>query len=50
MIAGMKTAVAHFSKDPEWLRVRPPLMQLSADQQAKLLNELKAIDFSMPGL
>jgi 4-hydroxy-tetrahydrodipicolinate synthase len=50
MIAGMKTAVAHFSKDPEWLRVRPPLMQLSADQQAKLLSELKAIDFSMPGL
>jgi 4-hydroxy-tetrahydrodipicolinate synthase len=50
MIAGMKTAVAHFSKDPEWLRVRPPLMQLSADQQAKLLGELKKINFSMPGL
>ena len=50
MIAGMKTAVAHFSKDPEWLRVRPPLMQLSADQQAKLLDELQKINFSMPGL
>jgi 4-hydroxy-tetrahydrodipicolinate synthase len=50
MIAGMKTAVAHFSKDPEWLRVRPPLMQLSADQQAQLLSELAAIHFSMPGL
>jgi len=50
MIAGMKTAVAHFSKDPEWLRVRPPLMQLSADQQAKLLGELQKINFSMPGL
>ena len=50
MIAGMKTAVAHFSKDPEWLRVRPPLMQLSADQQAQLLNELAAINFNMPGL
>jgi hypothetical protein len=25
-------------------------MQLSADQQAKLLGELKAINFSMPGL
>ena len=34
MIAGMKTAVAHFSKNPEWLRVRPPLMQLNAEQQA----------------
>ena len=50
MIAGMKTAVAHFTKDSEWLRVRPPLMQLSAEQQAQLLSELKAINFSMPGL
>ncbi len=50
MIAGMKTAVAHYSKDPEWLRVRPPLMQLTADQQAQLLSELQAINFSMPGL
>jgi 4-hydroxy-tetrahydrodipicolinate synthase len=50
MIAGMKTAVAHFSKNPEWLRVRPPLMQLTADQQAKLLSELQKINFSMPGL
>ena len=50
MIAGMKTAVAHYTKDSEWLRVRPPLMQLSAEQQAKLLSELKAINFSMPGL
>ena len=50
MIAGMKTAVAHYTKDAEWLRVRPPLMQLSAEQQAQLLGELKAINFSMPGL
>ena len=50
MIAGMKTAVAHYTKDSEWLRVRPPLTQLSAEQQAQLLSELKAINFSMPGL
>jgi len=50
MIAGMKTAVAHYSNDPEWLRVRPPLVQLSAEQQVELLGELKAIHFSMPGL
>jgi 4-hydroxy-tetrahydrodipicolinate synthase len=50
MIAGMKTAVAHFSKNPEWLRVRPPLMQLNADQQAKLLSELQKMNFNMPGL
>lgn len=50
MIAGMKTAVAHYSKDAEWLRVRPPLMQLSKEQQEKLLSELEKIHFSMPGL
>ncbi len=50
MIAGMKTAVAHFSKNPEWLRVRPPLMQLTAEQQAKLLSELQKMNFSMPDL
>jgi 4-hydroxy-tetrahydrodipicolinate synthase len=50
MIAGMKTAVAHFSNDPEWLRVRPPLVQLSAEQQAQLISELKQINFTMPGL
>jgi 4-hydroxy-tetrahydrodipicolinate synthase len=50
MIAGMKTAVAHYSKDPDWLRVRPPLMQLTSEQQAKLLSELQKANFSMPGL
>jgi 4-hydroxy-tetrahydrodipicolinate synthase len=50
MIAGMKTAVAHYSKDSEWLRIRPPLVQLSSDQQKKLLGELQKMNFSMPGL
>jgi 4-hydroxy-tetrahydrodipicolinate synthase len=50
MIAGMKTAVAHYSNDPVWLRVLPPLMQLTTDQQAKLLSELEKAHFSMPGL
>jgi 4-hydroxy-tetrahydrodipicolinate synthase len=50
MIAGMKTAVAHYSNDPEWLRVLPPLMQLSKEQQTKLLGELEKMNFSMPGL
>ena len=50
MITGMKTALAFFSKDPDWLRVRPPLMQLSGDQQGQLMDELKAINFDMPGL
>jgi 4-hydroxy-tetrahydrodipicolinate synthase len=46
----MKTAVAHYNKDPEWLRVRPPLMQLTPEQQDQLLSELQQIKFSMPSL
>jgi len=50
MIAGMKTAVAHYSNNDVWLRMRPPLVALTTDQQNKLLDELKKINFSMPGL
>jgi 4-hydroxy-tetrahydrodipicolinate synthase len=50
MIAGMKTAVAHFSKDPGWLRMRPPLITLPVEQQKKLIAELAAINFTMSGL
>jgi 4-hydroxy-tetrahydrodipicolinate synthase len=50
MIAALKTAVAHYSKDADWLRIRPPLMPLGADQQKKLIHELEQIHFSMPGL
>lgn len=50
MIAALKTAVAHYSKDADWLRIRPPLLPLPADQQKKLIAELDQIHFSMPGL
>lgn len=50
MIPGMKAAVAHFSRDPEWLRVRPPLLPLTAEQQNKLVQELQKIGFQMEGL
>jgi 4-hydroxy-tetrahydrodipicolinate synthase len=50
MIVALKTALAYFSKDADWLRLRPPLMSLGADQQKKLITELEQIHFSMPGL
>ena len=50
MIPGMKAAIAHYSGDPNWLRVRPPLLSLSAEQQNKLVHELQKIDFQMEGL
>ena len=50
MIPGMKAAVAHYSGDPDWLRVRPPLVSLDAEQQKKLVHELQKIGFQMEGL
>jgi 4-hydroxy-tetrahydrodipicolinate synthase len=50
MIPGMKAAVAHYSTDPDWLRVRPPLLPLDAEQQNRLVHELQKINFQMEGL
>ena len=50
MIAALKSIVAHFGNDAEWRRVRPPLVELTAAQEAELIPELKASGFAMPGL
>jgi 4-hydroxy-tetrahydrodipicolinate synthase len=50
MIPALKQAIAHFSDDPQWAMVRPPLDQLTPQQAASLISELKQIGFTMPGL
>ena len=50
MIPALKTAIAHFGRNPEWLRVRPPLVELDAQQSTALLKSLDGAGFSMPGL
>ena len=50
MIPALKAVVAHFAKDPEWATVRPPLVALSKEQAAKVIQDLEALDFDMPGL
>jgi 4-hydroxy-tetrahydrodipicolinate synthase len=50
MIPALKAVTAHFANDPEWRRVRPPLVELSADEERRLLAGLAAVGFSMPGL
>jgi 4-hydroxy-tetrahydrodipicolinate synthase len=50
MIAALKAAVAHFSGDPAWTTVRPPLVALATEQQRLLLDALQALGFAMPGL
>lgn len=50
MIPAMKAAVAHFTGDKEWERVRPPLVELEAEKKRQLLDELVNLGFKMPGL
>lgn len=50
MIPAMKAAVAHFTGDKEWELVRPPLVELGAEQKRRLLDGLVRMGFQMPGL
>ena len=47
MIAALKQAIAIYRDDPEWARVRPPLVELTREQVMTLEVELEAIGFSM---
>src|SRR5437667_487894 len=50
MIAALKQAIAIYRNDPEWSRVRPPLVELTKEQSKLLAAELKAIGFAMPDI
>lgn len=50
MIPALKRIVAHFANDDAWTRVRPPLTPMDAAQSGALLQQLKALEFSMPAL
>jgi len=50
MIPALKAALAHWSGDPAWGTVRPPLVGLTTDQAADLVRKLQAARFQMPGL
>jgi 4-hydroxy-tetrahydrodipicolinate synthase len=50
MIAALKQAIAIYTDDAEWARVRPPLVELIPEQGKTLAAELRAIGFTMPGI
>src|SRR5947207_12817181 len=50
MIAALKQAIAIYACDPEWARVRPPLVELTTEQAKLLAAELKAVGFAMNGI
>jgi 4-hydroxy-tetrahydrodipicolinate synthase len=50
MIPALKAVTAHFANDPQWKTVRPPLTELTPEQEKQVVTELKGAGFSMPGL
>jgi 4-hydroxy-tetrahydrodipicolinate synthase len=50
LVAALKAAIAHWGRDPDWLRLRPPLVELTRGQAGELIDSLEAQGFSMPGL
>jgi 4-hydroxy-tetrahydrodipicolinate synthase len=50
MIAALKQAIATYRKDPDWVRVRPPLVEFTTEQAKLLAAELKAVGFAMTGI
>jgi 4-hydroxy-tetrahydrodipicolinate synthase len=50
LVPALKTIVSHYSRDPEWNRLRPPLVELSEADSRKLISQLERVAFEMPGL
>lgn len=50
MIAALKQAIAIYRNDPDWARLRAPLIGLTAEQANLIATELKGIGFAMPGI
>jgi len=50
MIPALKAAIANYGHDPAWASVRPPLVDLTAEQAKALVTELDQKQFTMPGL
>jgi 4-hydroxy-tetrahydrodipicolinate synthase len=50
MIPALKAAIAHYGGDRAWSKVRPPLVELTAEQWKALNADLHGHGFAMPGL
>ena len=50
MIPALKIAIAHWSKDPAWTTVRPPLVAAHDGAGRRMIAKLEGKQFEMPGL
>ena len=49
-IPALKAIVSHFRRDEEWLRVRPPLLELGEVQRQELVTAVEGLGLQMPGI
>jgi 4-hydroxy-tetrahydrodipicolinate synthase len=49
MIPALKACIAHYGRDEGWLTVRPPLVELADAERARVMSDLAALGFDMPG-
>jgi 4-hydroxy-tetrahydrodipicolinate synthase len=47
MIAALKGAIAAYRNDPEWMRVRPPLVAMTRAESEALPDDLNSVGFEM---
>ena len=50
LVPALKKIVSHYASDPEWNRLRPPLVELGDAEGRKLISDLEKLGFEMPGL
>ncbi|MEO5904137.1 MAG: dihydrodipicolinate synthase family protein [Gemmatimonadaceae bacterium] len=50
MIPALKATIARHSGNASWAKLRPPLVELTSDQDASLARELDTAGFTMPGV
>jgi 4-hydroxy-tetrahydrodipicolinate synthase len=50
MIPALKACIAHYASDADWMTVRPPLVELTVESRAKMVSDLIAAGFEMPGI
>ena len=50
LIPAMKQMISYYGGDAEWNRLRPPLIELGKADGNKLIADLDALGFAMPGI
>jgi 4-hydroxy-tetrahydrodipicolinate synthase len=50
LIPALKKILSHYTADPEWNRLRPPLVELSKEEGDNLIADLTATGFEMPDI